>query len=402
MNVCRICGMNAVAELLDAGSHPVSNRFLADASTDEQTFPIVLGQCSACGLVQLTKSVPAPELVAPYDWISYNEPEGHLDRMVDLISDLRGVSRASVVAGLSFKDDSTLQRFRSRGFDQTWRVDPRSDLSIENPCAGLESIQDCIDPMRAEHLGRAHGTPDIVIGRHILEHAHDTQRFMAGLRALVHPDGYLVLEVPDCTLVLDTFDYTTIWEEHVLYFTPETYRRAFAFNGFAVECFVIYLYPHENSLVAIVRPDETVRPEFPDPKVLDAEKRRAQAFAEALAGRREAVHSFLQGYRRNQGRIALFGAGHLACMFIDLMGIEDQIDFVIDDHPRKRGLFMPGSHLPIVGSDALAADDVKLCLTSLSPESEEKVIAKNQAFVECGGRFASLFPASKRALECDR
>ena len=39
-----------------------------------------------------------------------------------------------------------------------------------------------------------------------------------------------------------------------------------------------------------------------------------------------------------------------------------------------------------------------LCLTSLSPESEEKVLRNQQPFLARGGRFTSIFPASKLGL----
>jgi C-methyltransferase C-terminal domain len=83
---------------------------------------------------------------------------------------------------------------------------------------------------------------------------------------------------------------------------------------------------------------------------------------------------------------------------LSVFGVEDTIDCVIDDNPHKRGMFMPGSKLPIVGSSALLDRGIRLCLLSLNPISEGKVVEKNTAFVERGGVFASIFPASARAL----
>ena len=60
---------------------------------------------------------------------------------------------------------------------------------------------------------------------------------------------------------------------------------------------------------------------------------------------------------------------------------------------------MPGSRLPIRQSSALLDEGIKLCLLSLSPESETKVVSRNQAFIEQGGTFLSIYPDSERAIE---
>ena len=129
--------------------------------------------------------------------------------------------------------------------------------------------------------------------------------------------------------------------------------------------------------------------------------RRIQNRPSRIAPRRRCslrVRRLLDEHRRSGGRIALFGAGHLACTFVSVFGVAESIEFIIDDNPHKRGLYMPGSHLPIVGSAALLEDDITLCLLSLNPIGEEKVIGNNQAFVDRGGVFASIFPASARAM----
>lgn len=93
------------------------------------------------------------------------------------------------------------------------------------------------------------------------------------------------------------------------------------------------------------------------------------------------------------------GAGHLCCAFVSFLNLDNYFEFVVDDNPHKQGLFMPSSHLPIYKSAALLENEIKLCLLSLSPDSEAKVVQKNQAFLQRGGTFHSIFPASQLALK---
>ena len=76
------------------------------------------------------------------------------------------------------------------------------------------------------------------------------------------------------------------------------------------------------------------------------------------------------------------------------------MDCVIDDNPNKKDLYMPGSLIPIFPSDRLIEREIKLCMLSVSPLNEEKIFVNNPQYVEAGGNFVSVFPASSRALVC--
>jgi hypothetical protein len=396
---CRLLKTEPVAVLTKISPQPICNRFLSDPSEEELLHPFTIGQCQTSGLLQLCDPVSAGELIPSYDWITYSEPEDHLDDMVEAICRLPGISENSIFCGLTFKDDSTLDRLRNRKYNRTWTVDPREDLQIDNKGAGAETIQERFTPEAARQVIERRGDlADIAIVRHVLEHAHDTLAFMKGVRQLVKPGGYVLFEVPDCTRALESLDYTTLWEEHVLYFTEETFRNCFSTAGLELVFFESYPYVFENSLVGIAKVSAEVEAVFPKPQALEKELERGQRFISQLAERKNKIDEYLAEFRRSTGKIALFGAGHLACAFINILGISDHFEFVVDDNPHKKGLYMPGSGLPIQSSQTLIDEDIKLCLLSLNPLSEDKVIANNRRFVENGGVFASIFPASKRAF----
>ena len=398
MILCRGCRLGEVGEFLDIGTHPVSNCFLPHASVVDPRYLLAIGQCRNCGLVQLTQLMPANALVPIYNWITYSEPEGHLDALVDRLTRLPNIDEGSLIAGVSYKDDTTLQRFNHLGFNCTWRLDVSDDFGMPVSQSGVETVQGCLNSNLVRPIIEKYGLADIMIVRHIIEHAYEPLELIGALRQLIKPTGYLVFEVPDCTKVLETLDYSAIWEEHLLYFTPETFRNFFSHYQFSLADYILYSYSHENSLVAVVRPLEGTSPVYPHQDVLKLETDRANNFFQNLGVRKSKIKEFLSQYRKKYGKIAIFGAGHLACMFLNLMEITEFIDFVVDDFPEKKGLYMPGSKLPIVGSQAIMDKDIKLCLTTLNMESERKVIQKNQEFIDFGGTFASIFPSSSISL----
>lgn len=197
---CLSCN-GKIVDLISFGSLPPSNRFLKEPG-DCETHPLVVSQCEACGLVQLDNPMPSAMKASRFDWIRYDEPEGHLDALAEVLRTL-GLTN---VRGMSYKDDSLIAR-----------------------------------------LGGETADAPAVIGRHILEHKEMPVEFLNSFKA-----DTFIIEVPDCSRVLANNWYPFVWEEHVAYFTEETLKTFAAANGFSCE---VYRYPmtFEDSLVAVLR-----------------------------------------------------------------------------------------------------------------------------------------------------
>ncbi|MGK7925087.1 MAG: methyltransferase domain-containing protein [Spirulina sp.] len=381
---------------------PISNRFISCKSSDEAPrFPLQLRLCPDTGLIHLGKPFPVDELKPRHDWLTCFEPETHLDRLVETILRLPNITPESVFAAYSFKDDSTLERLKKQGYSQTWRIDPYRDLSLSDPRTNVETYQSVFTPKIAEEIRERYGGADVFIVRHVVEHAYNLLNFIQAIRLLIKPEGYIVWELPDCEKALSLGDCTTIWEEHIFYFTRFTFQQLLLASGFNIVHYESVPYALENSLIAIVQesPDRIITHQNPDSEALAKECDRARHFAQNFLHRREIIKETLAKVRREREKIALFGAGHLAVAFLSLMEVTDLIDFVIDDNPHKKGMKMPLGNLEIVGSDVLYRGDIRLCLLGLNPQNQPKVIAKHQRFLDEGGIFASIFPGSDRALE---
>jgi len=385
--------------LIDFGLQPVSNRFLHPESVDVVPhFSLQLRIDADTGLIHLGTPFPVEALKPRYDWLTCFEPEDHLDDLARQLVALPGITRDSVFGAYSFKDDSMLRRLERLGYANTWRIDPAQDLALSDPCANVETYQRELTTARALDIAARRGRCDVMIVRHVAEHAHDLHAFIDAIRVMVKPGGYIVWEVPDCERVLTMGDCTTVWEEHQYYFTSYTFKRVLLDAGFKVVDYASVPYVLENSLVAFVQ--EGREPARSDDSVaVSAEIERAQYFVQKITARHLAVHHKLEHWRRTRGEIALFGAGHLSCAFLSLMQVSSLINCVIDDNPNKKGLQMPVGGLQIAGSDVLNSGRIRVCLLGLNPLNQAGVIAKHQKFVDQGGIFASIFPGSALDLE---
>jgi hypothetical protein len=396
MKFCKSCGNLDLEVIFDAGLQPISSRYLKSQKEKERLYSLKLCQCLSCGFIQLMEPVPLQDLELIYEWVHYNEPEGHLDDVVKKLSLLNGINLESSILGLSYKEDTTLNRFNNLGFAKTGSLPIPKKILRNSNTPGVEIVQDYLSS-KSSSLDQTNRKYDIILARHILEHTYDSKSFLDSLKKLAHKQTYFIFEVPDCSLVFSSCDYTAIWEDHTIYFTPSTFKTFIKNSGFSIIDYLLYPYPYENCLVIIASMSNEEK-ETKSPKDFDANRKLMLNYGESFEKNKIRVREKLLQIKENFGDIAIFGAGHLATMYINVFDISDLISFVLDDDQNKRGLFLPGSKLPIYGSSALLEENIKYCLTSLNPESEKKVIASNKKFTSEGGTFSSIFPSSPNSF----
>jgi hypothetical protein len=128
-----------------------------------------------------------------------------------------------------------------------------------------------------------------------------------------------------------------------------------------------------------------------------------RAYRDSFAPARDRVRTRITdaaGAERN--RVALFGIGHHAIMFANVLGIADRIALAVDDDKDKAGFFPPGFRVPVVGSERLLSDQrIGLCLFAVAPHIEGKVRDKLGALAARGVEFRSIYAALDNSIMKD-
>jgi len=398
---CNACDESAVKLLLDFGLQPVQNRFAISPHSDDYYNPLTLGQCQNCSLIQLTEPVPVNEIIPRVDWLKYNEPEDHLDEVSDIVCSLKGLPENPVACGITYKDDSLLKRLDERSFGRTWRIEPEHDLGLTQKGISGETIIPKITHNSVSSITAKYGFVDVLIARHVLEHALDAKAFLSIIWDILKPGGFIVFEVPDCNKEMENNDYTMPWEEHILYFVPETLKSFFGYTSYDLVQYKQYPYKTEDVQIAIVQKNENSESKNLNSTLFDFRPeafKKFEDYAKSFVQYKKIIHSYLKEYFSNEGKIAIFGAGHRTVMYIKAMKIENFIDFIVDDTKYKQNLYLAGTSLQIKSSQFLKKDNISLCLLCLSIQHEEKIIKKNHKFVSDGGIFASTHSIQKKSL----
>ena len=377
------------------GLKPVSNRFLSNTNEKAPRFPLGISINRDTGLVSMDQPFPVEEIKPRFDWITCFEPEDHLNDLVERLINLPGIDNNSSIGAYSFKDDSTIERLNNKGYHNTWRIDPEHDLCVDK-FSNIETYQQEFTIKKSKKIKKKYGPADILLVRHVVEHAYNIYQFIDAIRLLIKPNGYIVWELPSCEKALKSGDCTMIWEEHIYYFTEFTFRQFLINQKFYIDSLSTITYPMEDCIVAITK--ELVnkkKDSTPNRESINVEIERAKKYIEIIQKNMIVIPNKLSNIRKRSGKIAIFGAGHATVAFISILGIENLIDFIIDDNPNKISKKLPAGNIPIIDSSALYKKDIKICLLGTNPQSHHKIVDKHKDYVKIGGVFASIFPGTE-------
>ena len=383
--------------LLHFGEHPIAHRFLTNPAQDEYVHPVDLFYCEDCGLIQLVDPIPPDKLYTEYNWLSSWKWNPHLSRLLSLIDKMfEGLEKTSKIVEVGSNDGTFLEELRGRGYENFFGIEPTRDGQETAKKKGIETVRAYFTPETAQEIVAARGMCDLLVARQVLEHVVDLKDFREAITTILRPGGYLLIEVPNFDFSLNTLDYSAIWEEHVNYFTLQTLKLFLANAGIRLLHSETAVFSGEALFVL----GEYTGKASPCLLQEDREKLRAQALAyrDYWPVFRDTFINYLQEYRHADKQIAVYGAGCRACSLINYAGLSPYIDFLVDDQPEKQGKYMPGAHLPVMPGEALETRSVDLCLLSVNAENEDNVVDKHPAFLERGGLFLSMNPASKRLL----
>lgn len=394
MHICNLCGSNNLLPLIHFGSHPISHNLLKEGQDDVYTHSIDLQFCEECGLTQIVDPVPPEQFYTQYITLSSWKYQPHIKHEIELITNLPNISADSRIVEIASNDGTFCKALLDAGFHRSIGIEPAHDAQRVARERGVETIGAYFNIETAKKFVEKYGQADLVIARQVLEHISNLQDVQHALKIILAPNGYLLLEVPDFSCNLKTFDYS-IWEQHVNQFTIETLKVFTDGIGLDINHIETFVFSGQGIILIGSMTSESVEP---DKAYLSDLRKTNVGYKETWPLFRNTLIAFLQKHKLNGGRIAIYGAGGRACALVNYAGLDPYVDFFIDDQREKQMQFMPGSHLPILPNSTLYSDGITLCLLAVNTENEERVLEKHKKWSDDGGVFFSIFPPSDRLL----
>ena len=264
---------------------------------------------------------------------------------------------------------------RGVGFDRSYR----RERSSYTPSNRMTFVQDSYSERYA------HYQAELICCRHVLEHIAQPTDFLGTVRRAIEKrrDTIVFFEVPN---VLFTLRDLAIWDiiyEHCSYFSSHSLARLFTTCGFEV-CDLVEAYDGQFLCIEALPGEGFIsshRARLVTPQDLADD---VAAFAECYRHKQEAWQCHLEQIEQRGQRSVLWGAGSKGVTFLNMLGIRDQIEYVVDINPRKQGMYIAGTGQGIVPPEFLRdyRPDVVLVMNPIYRHEVKHIIERIGISVE--------------------
>jgi SAM-dependent methyltransferase len=392
--------------LLDLGRQPLANNLLnpEDVTKAEPKFPLALYLCTDCWLMQIAHIVPPVTLFSDYVYFSSFSDHmlQHARQAALRYIDEKPLNAGSFVIEVASNDGYLLKNFVQAGVP-CLGFEPAANIAEVARANGVETHCEFFGERSATALKAERGAADLILGNNVFAHAPKTNDFVAGLHALLKPDGWVVLEFPYGVEMIDKVEFDTIYHEHVFYFTLTPLVPLFARHG--LEIFHVERLPiHGGSLrlFACHRGAETIRESVKTTLAQEAllgvsSTNYYQQFSQRAEKVKADLIAFLTEQQTAGKRVAAYGASAKGSTLLNYVGdAARSLEFIADRSTYKHNKLSPGVHVPIVPAEELVARAPDYALLLVWNFAEE-VMAQQQRFRDVGGKFAIPLPVLRLA-----
>ena len=403
---CRFCGTQLEQVMVDLGMSPLCESFLtADQINGRESFyPLTTRVCRECYLVQLEAYVGGEEIFTEYAYFSsYSDSWlDHARRYTDEMTEKYGLDASSHVVEVASNDGYLLQYFMKRGIPSLG-IEPAVNVAKVAEEKGVPTLVKFFGRETARELAAQGKQADLLLGNNVLAQVPDLNDFVGGLKILLKPTGVITIEFPHLMRLVAENQFDTIYHEHYSYFSWLTAERIFATHGLTL--FDVEELPtHGGSLRIYARHADDATKTVSDRARELAERERAtgvwtheyyESFDEQVKETKRKLLAFLVEAKRAGKRVVGYGAPGKGNTLLNYCGIRtDFVDFTVDRNPYKHGRYLPGTHIPILAPDALAAARPDYVL--ILPWNLKDEVMRQLAYVrDWGGRFVVPIPETR-------
>ena len=367
---CRHCKKNLSQPVLDLGNAPPSNGYVdfQGIERSETYYPLKLYVCTSCWLVQ-TLDFLSPKEIFKKDYAYFSSFSSyfleHAKVFVENIIENFELTKNSLIVEVASNDGYLLQFVKKKGIP-CYGIEPTESTAKVAKKKGIKTYNCFFDSETAKSLKDKTGPAQFVIANNVLAHVPNINKFVQGFPKLLADDGVVSFEFHYLGNLINGKQFDSVYHEHFSYLSLKSVKTILEFNALSI--FDVEEIPtHGGSLRVFAQKKEIGRRKITNRVSSFLEKESDlgfdtieyyQLFQETVISMKHQISSFFSKNKLNGKKIVGFGAAAKASTLINYVGLStDHIEYIVDRNPQKQGLYLPGSHIPIVDENKLYEDN---------------------------------------------
>ncbi|AFY36960.1 C-methyltransferase [[Leptolyngbya] sp. PCC 7376] len=400
---CRFCQTPLSQTFVDLGMSPLANSYLKfeSLSSAEKFYPLHTYVCSSCYLVQLEEFESPTHIFGDYAYFSSFSDSWlkHCENYANKIVRELSLDQGSKVVEIASNDGYLLQYFQRQAIP-VLGIEPAANVAEVAREKGVNTRVCFFGKDEAQRVLANESGADLLIANNVLAHVPDINDFVAGMKTILKPTGVITVEFPHLLNLINYNQFDTIYHEHFSYLSLFTVEQIFDHHGLRIFD-VDELRTHGGSLRIYACHHENQH-RLQEEKVIQVKQRELDkgldktatynAFSEQVKETKRKILDFAIKAKRKSKKIVAYGAPAKGNTLLNYCGIRsDFIDFTVDRSVYKQGLYLPGTHIPILEPEKIreAKPDY---LMILPWNLQEEIISQMSYIREWGGQFVIPIP----------
>jgi methylation protein EvaC len=397
---CRICS-GTVTEFFDLGRQPIADAFREPGSTAEEFFyRLAVGTCADCTMAQLMEEVPRDLMFHqdyPYHSSGSTVMRAHFEGVAKrfLTTELTGDDPFLVEIG---SNDGIMLKVVAEAGVRHLGVEPSGGVADLAAAQGINVRKDFFEESVALEVLEAHGRADVVFSANTFSHIPYVDSVLAGIRALLAPNGVFVFEDPYLGDIVAKSSFDQIYDEHFYFFTARSVKNMAAASGLELVD-VERLPTHGGEIRYTLALSGARTPSAAVRELLAEEDARGltdaavlEGFAASVARNRDDLVAELRRLKAEGKRVVGYGATAKSATVLNYAGIgPDLLEFICDSTPAKQGRVTPGTHIPVRPPEAFSSPYPD-CALLLAWNHADEIMAKETAYRDAGGTWLTYVP----------
>jgi len=190
---------------------------------------------------------------------------------------------------------------------------------------------------------------DFICARHVLEHIQNPYDFLSTMRYSIGKrfKTAVFIEVPNVLFILQNLGIWDLIYEHYSYFSPYSLSYLFENCGFKVYDLKETYSAQYLTIEALPVKDAKITKRGHDEGLKNLSQFIA-GFSENYNKKIDSWQHKLKKLKEKGERVVIWGGGSKGVNFLNILEIQNFIDYVVDINPRKQGKYISGTGQKIV------------------------------------------------------